>query len=98
MIQSLFPFDNQLHLCSVKGKDLKTNFFETDNDRYFISYGQYGEDVRKNIDPNGTYYIVVDSYTSSYRKNNLTVVDAYLDDYFARDMLSDYISTGAFED
>lgn len=98
MVQSLFPFDNQLHLCSISGRDLKDKFFETDNDRYFIAYGQYGEDVRKNIDPNGTYYIIVDSYTSSYRYNNLTVVDAYLDDYFARDMLADYISTGAFED
>ena len=97
MIQSLFPFDNQLHLCSIKGRDLKDKFFETDNDRYFIAYGQYGEDVRKNIDPNGTYYIIVDSYTSSYKYNNLTVVDAYLDDYFARDMLAEYIATGAFE-
>ncbi len=98
MIQSLFPFDNQLHLCSISGRDLKDKFFETDNDRYFIAYGQYGEDVRKNIDPNGTYYIVVDSYTSSYRYNNLTVVEAYTDGYYARDMLADYISTGAFED
>lgn len=98
MVQSLFPFDNQLHLCSISGRDLKDKFFETDNDRYFIAYGQYGEDVRKNIDPNGTYYIVVDSYTSSYRYNNLTVVEAYHDGYYARDMLADYISTGAFED
>lgn len=97
MIQSLFPFDNQLHLCSIKGRDLKEKFFETDNDRYFIAYGQYGEDVRKNIDPDGTYYIVVDSYTSSYRYNNLTVVEAYTDGYYARDMLADYIATGAFE-
>ena len=98
MVQSIFPFDNQLHLCSIKGQDLKDKFFETDNDRYFIAYGQYGEKVRKSIDPNATYYIVVDSYTSSYKYNNLTVVDAYLDDYFARDMIADYISTGAFED
>jgi len=97
MIQSLFPFDNQLHLCSIKGRDLKEKFFETDNDRYFIAYGQYGEDVRKNIDPNETYYVVVDSYTSSYRYNNLTVVEAYTDGYYARDMIADYISTGAFE-
>ena len=97
MVQMLFPFDNQLHLCSIKGQDLKDKFFETDNDRYFIAYGQYGEDVRKKIDPNATYYIVVDSYTSSYAYNNLTVVAEYASDIFARDLLADYISTGAFE-
>ena len=98
MVQSIFPFDNRLHLCSISGRDLKANFFETDNDRYFIAYGQYGEDVRKNIDPNATYYVVVDSYTSSYRKNNLTVVEEYTDGIYARDLICDYISTGAFED
>ena len=96
-VQTLFPFDNQLHLCSIKGRDLKEKFFETDNDRYFIAYGQYGEQVRRNIDPNATYYIVVDSYTSSYRYNNLTVVAEYAPDIFARDLLCDYIATGAFE-
>ena len=93
----LFPFDNQLHLCSIKGRDLKEKFFETDNDRYFIAYGKYGEQVRKDIDPNATYYIIVDSYTSSYRYNNLTVVEEYDENIFARDLLADYISTGAFE-
>ena len=97
MVQMLFPFDNQLHLCTIKGSDLKEKFFETDNDRYFIAYGQYGEDVRKKIDPNGTYYIVVDSYTSSYRYNNLTVVAEYTPEVYARDLICDYISTGAFE-
>ena len=98
MVQSIFPFDNQLHLCSISGRDLKDKFFETDNDRYFIAYGEYGESVRKNIDPNATYYIVVDSYTSSYRYNNLTVVEEYLDGVYARDLICDYISTGAYED
>lgn len=97
MVQMLFPFDNQLHLCSIKGRDLKEKFFETDNDRYFIAYGKYGEQVRKDIDPNATYYIIVDSYTSSYRYNNLTVVEEYDENIFARDLLADYISTGAFE-
>ena len=97
MIQTLFPFDNQLHLCSIKGRDLKEKFFETDNDRYFIAYGQYGESIRRNIDPDATYYIVVDSYTSDYRYNNLTVVERHDPNVFARDLLFDYIATGAFE-
>ena len=97
MVQSLFPFDNQLHLCTIKGRDLRDKFFETDNDRYFIAYGQYGEQIRQNIDPNATYYVVVDSYTSSYKYNNMTVVEVYDDTTFARDLLAEYISTGAFE-
>lgn len=97
MLQSLFPFDNQLHLCSIKGRDLKDKFFETTNDRYYIAYGTYGEQIRQSIDPNATYYIVVDSYTSSYAPNNLTVIAEYDENIFARDLLADYISTGAFE-
>ncbi|MBQ8740289.1 MAG: 5'-nucleotidase C-terminal domain-containing protein [Clostridia bacterium] len=93
-LQSLFPFDNQLTLCSVKGRDLKSKFFETNNDRYFICYGDYGESVRQNIDMNATYYIVVDSYTAYYAPNNLTVVEEYDPNIFARDMLADYIKSG----
>ena len=72
-IQSVLPFDNQLVLCSIKGKDLKSKFFETSNENYFISYGSYGASVKNNIDPNATYYVIVDSYTSTYKYNNLFV-------------------------
>lgn len=94
-LNGLFPFDNVLVLCSIQGRDLKEKFFETDHYSYFISYGQYGENLRTNIDPNGTYYIVVDTYTSTYAPNNLTEVARYKEDVFARDLLADYIGTGA---
>lgn len=93
-LQSLFPFDNQLTLCSVKGRDLKSKFFETNNDRYFICYGDYGESVKNNIDMNATYYIVVDNYTAYYKYNNLTVVEEYDPNVFARDLLAEYIKNG----
>lgn len=93
-LQSLFPFDNQLTLCSVKGRDLKSKFFETSNDRYFICYGDYGESVKNNIDMNATYYIVVDSYTAYYKYNNLTVVEEYDPNVFARDLLAEYVKNG----
>lgn len=96
-LQSLFPFDNDLVLCSVKGRDLKEKFFETDNDRYYIYYGDYGADVSRNIDPNGTYYIIVDSYTSVYAPNNLTEIARYQSGLYARDFLADYIRQGGFE-
>lgn len=93
-LQSLFPFDNQLTLCSVKGRDLKSKFFESNNDRYFICYGDYGESIKQNINLNDTYYIVVDSYTAYYKYNNLTVVEEYDPTVFARDLLAAYIKNG----
>ena len=93
-LQSLFPFDNQLTLCSVKGRDLRSKFFETDNGYYFICYGDYGESIRDDIDPNATYYVIVDDYTAYYKPNNLTVVEKYEPNVFARDLLAEYIKKG----
>lgn len=93
----LFPFENQLTLCSVKGRDLKRKFFETNHSDYFISYGDYGNSVRNNIDLNATYYIVVDNFTADYSYNNLTIVERYNPDVFARDLLAEYIKGGGLE-
>ena len=93
-LQALFPFDNELTLCSVKGRDLLLKFFETDNKNYFIDYGAYGEEVYKNIDMDSTYYIVVDTYSAYYAPNKLTVVEEYGDGIFARDLLADHIENG----
>lgn len=93
-LQSLFPFDNRIDLCTIKGSDLKRKFLETSNSNYFIYCGEYGNSVRFNIDPNATYYVVVDSYTSSYAPNNLTVIASLDDNLFARDLLADYIRSG----
>ena len=94
MLQSIFPFDNTLVLCSVKGRDLQSKFFETQNSNYFIYYEQYGEDVRTNLDPNATYYIIVDSYSSSYAPNRLTVIEEYDVGVYARDLLAAFIENG----
>lgn len=97
MLYSLFPFDNDLVLCSIKGRDLRDKFFETDNDRYYISYGDYGADVKRNLDPDATYYVIVDSYTSVYGPNRLTEIKRYEKQYYARDMLADYAKSGGFK-
>ena len=96
-LQMIFPFDNQLVLCSIKGKDLREKFFETDHYSYFISYGSYGSQVKQNIDPNGIYYVVVDSYTSTYGPNNLTEIERYQENIFLRDLFADYIQMGLLE-
>ena len=93
-LQSLFPFDNELVLCSIKGSDLRDKFFESDNYNYFICCSLYGEEVRENLDPNATYYVVVDTYTSTYGPNRLTEIERYGEEYYARDMIANYIQSG----
>ncbi len=93
-LQSLFPFDNTLVVCSIKGSDLLSRFIHTNHDSYFISFTQYGEEKQGSIDPNSTYYVLVDTYTSTYKPNRLTEVARYTADVYARDLLADYIASG----
>lgn len=90
-LQELFPFDNDIVLCSVQGRDLLNKFIETDNYRYHV-FGNWSK-----INPNGTYYIVVDTYTAYYAPNRLTVVAEYTPGVYARDLLADYIAAGGLE-
>ena len=87
----LFPFDNELVLCSISGRNLKNRFLETDNSNYFICCD---ETITDHIDDNGTYYVVVDTYSSTYAPNRLTEVERYGEPYYARDMLANYIRNG----
>lgn len=95
-LQSILPFDNQIVLCSVSGYNLKRVFFETNNSNYYIYYGDYGESIRNSIDVNKTYYVITDTYTSSYKYNNLTEIARYDDNVFARDLIADYIKSGGW--
>lgn len=99
-IFSLFPFDNTMMLCTVSGKDLRDKFFNTQNSNYHVAYGTYGAQVKENLQ-NGiglddTYYIVVDSYTSDYAYNNLTVADTLGNKIFPRDVLASYLLTNGW--
>jgi 2',3'-cyclic-nucleotide 2'-phosphodiesterase (5'-nucleotidase family) len=91
-LYSIFPFDNNLVLCSIKGSDLKKRFFNSDS--YYIYYDSYGESVKNNYDPNGIYYIIVDSYSSSYAPNRLTEIARFDEPVYARDLLAEYIKQG----
>ena len=93
-VYSILPFDNQLVLCSISGKDLMRVFIETTNTRYYIYYEEYGSDAIANIDPKATYYIVTDTYTSTYSPNNLTEIVRLNQSIYARDLLADYIKAG----
>ncbi len=91
MVQTLFPFDNPLVLCSIKGSDLLKKFINTNNSNYFV---YYKDGLESKINPNETYYIVTDTYTSQYAPNNLREVEMYNENIFARDIVADYIAAG----
>ncbi len=93
-LQMIFPFDNPLVLCTIPGRYLKSQFFETTNSNYFIYYGDYGAEVRDNIDVTKTYYIVIDTYSSLYSPNHATEIARYDNVTFARDLLAKYIENG----
>lgn len=96
-LYSILPFDNQIVLCKISGRNLRNKFFNTSNDRYYISYGSYGESIKNNIDNNSTYYIVVDSYTSQYAPNGLVEVARYDETTFARDLVAEYVKKGGLK-
>ena len=94
---TLLPFDNQITLCSIRGRDLISKFLETDHKAYHIKTTAYGDSIRSSIDPNGTYYVVTDSYSAYYPYNNMTVIDTYAENIFARDLLADHIAAGGLQ-
>ena len=95
-LMSVLPFDNQLVLCSISGSKLRSQFFETSNGNYYISYGDYGASVKNNIKDNATYYVVTDTYSSQYAPNGLTEVARYDETTFARDLLAKFIEDGGW--
>lgn len=92
MLQSIFPFDNELVLCSIRGSDLLNKFINSSNSNYYIR-----RSGNETIDPNATYFIVVDTYTASYGPNRLTEIERYAANIFARDLLAAYIAEGKME-
>ena len=92
-LQELFPFDNRLVLCSVSGRHLLSQFILSENRNYCVYLGDYGTSVRNSIDPDGTYYIVIDRYSSAYAPNHCTEVEEYTDGVYSRDLLAEYFAS-----
>ena len=93
-VYSILPFDNQLVLCSVKGSDLYSKFLVSENEDYYVSCDTDIELLKNSIDMEATYYIVTDTYTSTFDYNNLTEVVRYDLGVYARDLLAQYIREG----
>ena len=88
-LYSIFPFDNELCLCTISGYNLKRRFINTTNTDYFLAISDYGDSL--NIQDNAIYYVIVDSYSAYYAPNKLTVVETYGEKVYARDFLAEYI-------
>ena len=93
-VQGIFPFENTLVLCSIKGQDLLNKFINTTNSNYFVSYSDYGESVKDSINPNGIYYVITDTYSSTYTPNRLTEIKRYTEGVYAQHLFADYIEAG----
>lgn len=89
---SVLPFDNDLVLGSIKGSDLKSKFLQTSNTNYHVYSAVSASEVLNSKN----YYIIVDSYTSTYKSNNITEVARADNGKYARDLLADFVSAGGW--
>ncbi len=89
---SLLPFNNRIVLCKVSGSKLINQFINPTNKSYHIALKDGF--TQSDVNVNGTYYIVVDTYTAFYRYNGLTIVDYYDQTTYARDLLAQAIKNG----
>ena len=88
-LYTLLPFDNSLVLGKISGSKLKQKFI---NGSYTTATG---DGMPATIQDSKTYYIIVDTYTAYYASNGITIVDRY-DNYYARDLLADFIKAGGW--
>jgi len=93
-IFSVMPFDNTIVLGSIKGSYLKSKFINSTNSAYHCAYDP---SLTSSISDSATYYIVVDTYTSSYRANNITEV-ARITGLYPRDLLKAFIAEGGWDE
>ena len=88
-VYEIFPFDNELCLCSISGRDLLNKFINSSNSNYYIAVTEYGSSLK--IEEDATYYLVTDSYSSYYAPNRLTIIEKLDEELYARDLISEYI-------
>ena len=86
---SILPFDNEIVLGTISGYYLKSQFLGG-RDNYHI----FTELTASQILNDETYYIVVDSYTSTYYYNHITEVTRLDSSTYARDLLAEFVRAG----
>lgn len=86
---SVLPFDNDIVLGKIQGTYLKSQFLN--NERYT----KYATVSASSVSNNEYYYIVVDTYTSTYTSNHITEV-ARISGTYARDLLAEFVAAGGW--
>ena len=86
---SILPFDNEIVLGRVNGSSLK-NILSRDN------YTVYSKISSSEIVNSKTYYIIVDSYSSTYKYNNITEIARLGSGTYPRDLLAEYLKSGGW--
>ena len=89
MLQTLFPQENELMLCSLRGSELDKLFISVENKNFFIARAD-----DRSIEPEAMYFVVIDAYTYSLVSDYVTLVARYGAGVYARDLLADYIAAG----
>ena len=88
---SILPFDNEIVLGKISGSDLKSKFL-AGRDNYYT----YSAITTSQVSDSQTYFIIVDSYTSTYKYNRITEVARLGSGIYARDLLADFIRGGGW--
>lgn len=86
---SVLPFDNDIVLGRIRGSDLKTKFLNNS------SYTTYATVSSSSVSDSTYYYVVVDTYTSTYTSNHITEVKRISGTY-ARDLLAEFVAAGGW--
>lgn len=86
---SVLPFDNDIVLGKIQGTYLRSQFLN--NERYT----KYATVSASSVSNNEYYYIVVDTYTSTYTSNHITEV-ARISGTYARDLLAEFVAAGGW--
>lgn len=95
-LYNLFPFDNDVSLCSISGRNLRNTQFITGNSNYYTKWSSYGESIRYNIDDYTTYYLVTDTYTVDYYTSLNVIAKFENGGVYARDLLNRFIADGGY--
>lgn len=102
-IYNLFPFDNNMILCSATGAFLSRYYIHSSNKYYAVSFND-GYSSSTTLEDNKIYYFVTDTYGSDYylygngyRENNqFKIVEQASDPCYLRDLFYDYIRNGNY--
>lgn len=88
-IFSILPFDNSIVLGKIKGSKLKSEFIDNPKYTTFYDAAALGEIV-----DDGDYYIVIDTYTSTYAQNGIVEIDRIAE--YPRALLAEFIKGGGW--